>query len=219
MKDSVILLSGGMDSGVLLACARTQYKTIHALTFDYGSKHSKKEIFMAKAMADKYGAIFKLIELPFINTLFSSSLLTSGAEVPEGSYREKNMLSTVVPFRNGIMLSIAIGYAENLHIDEVLIASHKGDHPVYPDTKEAFIHAMSKAAKEGTYTGVKVLAPFGSLDKKGIADKGRASNFDFTMTWTCYKGLELHCGKCAACLERKYALGYDNGLDPTRYMK
>ncbi|MCD6570688.1 MAG: 7-cyano-7-deazaguanine synthase QueC [Deltaproteobacteria bacterium] len=219
MKDAVILLSGGMDSGVLLAWAKTRYNVIHALTFDYGSKHSKKEIAMATALAGRYGAIFKQIELPFINTLFSSSLLTSGPEVPEGSYKEKDMLSTVVSFRNGIMLSIAIGYAENLHIDEVLIASHKGDHPVYPDTKEAFIHAMSKTAKEGTYTGVKVLAPFGSLDKKDIADKGRALNFDFTMTWTCYKGLELHCGKCAACLERKYALGYDKGLDPTRYMK
>ena len=217
MADAVILLSGGMDSGVLLACAKNQYETIHALTFDYGSKHAKREIAKAKALANKYGAVFKKIKLPFISSLFSSSLLETGPDIPDGPYRTESMSSTVVPFRNGILLSIAVGYAENHKIEHVLIASHKGDHPVYPECRVSFNKAMAEAAFEGTYTKVKILALFEGLDKKQIAQKGRSLGFDFTMTWSCYKGLDLHCGRCATCLERKAALDFKKGLDPTRY--
>jgi 7-cyano-7-deazaguanine synthase len=116
------------------------------------------------------------------------------------------------------MLSIAVGYAENLKIPTVLIASHSGDHPVYPDCRESFTAAMSQAAREGTFARVEIQAPFASLDKKGIADLGRELGLDFRMTFSCYKGSERHCGRCATCLERKEALGYDQGLDPTEYL-
>lgn len=217
-EDTVILLSGGMDSGVLLAWAQSRYTTIHALCFDYGSKHARKETYMARRLAQEYGAAFTEVELPFINTLFSSSLLQSGEEIPDGPYRTDSISSTVVPFRNGIMLAIATGYAETHRIGTVLIASHAGDHPVYPDCTKEFSEAMSQAATLGTFTGVKVEAPFSSLDKRGIARIGRDLGFDFTITWSCYKGQDLHCGTCATCLERKYALEHDTGLDPTRYL-
>jgi len=218
-NEAVLLLSGGMDSGVLLAVSSVEYSKIHAIGFDYGSRHNARELALAKVLAGKYEASFTLISLPFVNELFSSSILLSGGDVPEGSYDDTNMRSTVVPFRNGIMLSVAIGMAENLGIKDVLIAAHAGDHPVYPDCRESFVTAMSKAAKEGTYTGVRVIAPFVSISKDKIAEIGRKADFDFSLTWSCYKGGDLHCGKCATCNERKKALGFDSGLAPTRYME
>jgi 7-cyano-7-deazaguanine synthase len=217
MSDAVILLSGGMDSAVLLAWKRHAYEHMHALCFDYGSKHASREIAMAEELAALYDASFTRITLPFVNELFSSSLLKSGDEIPEGPYGSDNISSTVVPFRNGIMLSVAVGYAETLKVPEVLIASHSGDHPVYPDCRKEFTQAMSDAARLGTFTPVRITAPFSGADKREIALTGRRLGFDFTRTWSCYKGLELHCGVCATCLERKLALDYDQGLDPTRY--
>ena len=219
MEDAVILLSGGMDSGVLLAWSRPRYKRMHAISFDYGSKHAPRELIMAKVLAKAYDVFFTKISLPFMGELFSSSLLKSGAEIPDGPYREDSISSTVVPFRNGIMLAIAVGYAESNHIPTVLIASHSGDHPVYPDCREEFTAAMSKASTLGTFTPVEIEAPFAGLDKRAIAQMGRGLGFDFTKTWSCYKGLKLHCGTCATCIERKHALEYEQGLDPTRYLK
>ncbi|HHO75164.1 MAG TPA: 7-cyano-7-deazaguanine synthase QueC [Deltaproteobacteria bacterium] len=217
MGDTVILLSGGMDSGVLLAWARSRFSRIVCLYFDYGSRHQEKEYAMAQRLATHFGTSLTRIDLPFMNDLFSSSLLTSGPEIPDGPYADDNISSTVVPFRNGIMLSIAVGYAENHDIGNVLIASHSGDHPIYPDCRASFTDAMSKAATEGTSRGIKIEAPFHAMAKEDIAETGRKMGFDFSMTWSCYKGLSLHCGRCATCLERKTALGYDKGLDPTEY--
>lgn len=217
MSEAVILLSGGMDSGVLLAWASRRYDRVHALTFDYGSRHGVREQEKARRLAERYGAPLKTIGLAFFSELFTSSLLISGDEVPEGPYAQDNISSTVVPFRNGIMLSIAVGYAEDRGISTVLIASHGGDHPIYPDCSPVFTEIMSRAAQEGTFSRVCVRAPFASLDKKEIARLGRELGFDFRMTYSCYKGGEIHCGRCATCLERQMALGRDQGCDPTEY--
>ena len=143
MSDAaVILLSGGMDSGVLLAWASQRYREVHALSFDYGSKHAAKELVMAEELAQAYQARFIKVALPFMDELFSSSLLKSGEAVPEGSYAHANMISTVVPFRNGIMLSIAIGYAENHKIDTVLIRASDG--PAYQRYLENYFRKRYK---------------------------------------------------------------------------
>ncbi len=219
MDSAVILLSGGMDSGVLLAWASRRYQRIEALSFDYGSKHSDCEKNMARLLANEYGVPLKEIELPFIGDLFKSSLLKSGSAIPDGPYAEDNMSSTVVPFRNGIMLSVAAGYAESNGIAEILIAAHGGDHPVYPDCRNEFITAISRACELGTVNGITISAPFGEMQKSDIARIGRGLDFDFTKTWSCYRGGQTHCGACATCLERKQALGFDQGLDPTEYLR
>ncbi|HDP25777.1 MAG TPA: 7-cyano-7-deazaguanine synthase QueC [Deltaproteobacteria bacterium] len=218
-SEAAILLSGGMDSGVLLAWATIRYERIHALSFDYGSKHAARELEQAASLARTYSASLIKIHLPFIQSLFSSSLLISGGEIPEGPYQKETISSTVVPFRNGIFLAIAVGYAENSGIPTVLIASHSGDHPIYPDCRKTFTAAMSAASRLGTFTRVEILAPFSSLNKREIAQKGIEMGFDFSRTWSCYRGGDLHCGTCATCLERKYALRFEEGLDPTRYLE
>ncbi len=219
MKDAVIILSGGMDSTVLLAHQLSQGGTLAALSFDYGAKHNDNELPMAAATCLRYGVEHRIVRLPFINEMFASSLLKSGEAVPDGHYDQENMKSTVVPFRNGILLSIAVGYAESIGASRVLMGAHAGDHFIYPDCRPEFNEAMNEAALRGTDGKVRVVFPFADMDKRDIGDLGRTLNVDFTGTWTCYKGGEAHCGTCGACDERKYALRYDEGLDPTRYLK
>ncbi|MBF0201913.1 MAG: 7-cyano-7-deazaguanine synthase QueC [Desulfamplus sp.] len=217
MADSVVVFSGGMDSTVLLAALIHEKKRVHALSFDYGSRHNKREIECARAFCRENSVEHTIITLPFVNDLFKSSLLQSGTEVPDGSYMEENMKSTVVPFRNGIMLSIAAGLAESVGAAEVAIASHSGDHFIYPDCRPDFNHAFAQAVLLGTGGKVRVKFPFAGMDKRAIGDMGRELGVDFAATWTCYKGGDIHCGTCGACDERKYALGFSSGFDPTSY--
>ena len=145
---------------------------------------------------------------------FKSSLLDGADAIPEGSYADENMKSTVVPFRNGIMLSIAAGIAESEGLKYVMIANHGGDHSIYPDCRPEFVSAMSEATKAGTYPGIEVLAPYTELTKTDIARKGRELGIDYSETWSCYKGGDLHCGKCGTCVERREALR-DAGIEDT----
>ena len=219
MIDSVLVFSGGMDSTVLLAHLLDRRKRVHALSFDYGSRHNARELACAAEFCRASQVVHRITALPFMDQLFTSSLLKSGEPVPDGTYMEENMKSTVVPFRNGIMLAIAVGYAESVGACEVLMASHSGDHFIYPDCRPEFNEAFARAAFTGTDKKVAVKFPFAYLDKREIADLGKKLKVDFTHTWTCYKGGDLHCGTCGACDERKYALGFSQGLDPTPYLK
>ncbi len=218
MTDAVVVLSGGMDSAVLMVHALNRGKKVTALSFDYGSKHNSRELPMAAGLCQEFKVDHKRICLPFINELFSSSLLQSGGDIPQGTYDSDNMKSTVVPFRNGIMLSIAGGYAESVGASEVLLGSHAGDHFIYPDCRPEFNQAFAHAVNLGTDGQVKIKFPFSQMDKRDIGDLGRKLGLDFTRTWTCYKGEDLHCGTCGACDERKYALRHDEGLDATQYL-
>ena len=155
-----------------------------------------------------------VIPLGFIGQYFKSDLLLSGGAIPEGSYAEENMKSTVVPFRNGIMLAVAAGLAESYGLDTVLLANHSGDHAIYPDCRPEFVEAMDAAVKAGTYEGIRVVSPYCDITKRDIALRGRAIGLDYSLTYSCYKGGEKHCGKCGTCTERKEAL---EGFDPTEY--
>ena len=215
MKDSVIILSGGMDSVTLLYEYRDRVAL--AVTFDYGSNHNRREAAFAKLHCERLGIEHLLIPLDFIHRYFKSSLLEGADAIPEGHYAAENMKSTVVPFRNGIMLSIACGIAESRGLKNVMIANHFGDHSIYPDCRAAFVEAMSKAMSEGTYDGVKVFAPYTGISKTDIARHGAALGIDYTETYSCYKGGAKHCGKCGTCVERKEAL-HDAGVeDRTEY--
>lgn len=218
MIDAIAVLSGGMDSTVMLVHALDKGKKVAALSFDYGSKHNARELPMAAGLCNKLGVAHQVVRLPFMNELFSSSLLQSGGKIPNGNYKQSNMKSTVVPFRNGILISIAVGYAESTGAKEVLLGSHAGDHFIYPDCRPEFNSALSNAVDLGTGGKVNLSFPFEQIDKRDIGDIGHRLGVDFAMTWTCYKGGPIHCGTCGACLERKYALRHDEGLDVTRYM-
>ncbi len=209
---ALIVYSGGLDSTTLLYEYRDSIAL--AVTFDYGSKHNAKEIAFAKENCKNLGIKHLVIPLSFIGQYFRSDLLIGGGEIPEGHYAEDNMRSTVVPFRNGIMLSVAVGLAESNGLDTVLIANHAGDHTIYPDCRPEFIEAFDAAAVAGTFEGIRILSPYCNIDKRAIALRGRDLGVDYSMTYSCYKGGEHHCGRCGTCVERKEAL---EGFDPTLY--
>lgn len=214
-KDSLIVLSGGMDSVSLLYVRRETIAL--AVTFDYGSNHAGREIAMARENCHRLGIEHLVIPLDFMSKYFKSALLEGADAIPDADYATENMTATVVPFRNGIMLSIAAGIAESRGLKRVLIANHSGDHAIYPDCRPGFISAMSEATRRGTYPGIVVDAPFTNLTKAEIARQGSAAGADFALTYSCYKGGEHHCGKCATCRERRQAF-VDAGLpDPTVY--
>lgn len=209
---AVLIYSGGLDSTTLLY----EYKDSIALavSFDYGSKHNEREIAFARLNCEKLGVEHIVIPLEFMQKYFRSSLLKGGEDIPEGSYDDSNMQSTVVPFRNGIMLAIAAGLAESRGLDAIMMANHGGDHAIYPDCRPEFVDAFGKAVEAGTYNGVKLLSPYCNITKRDIALRGKALGIDYSLTYSCYKGGEKHCGKCGTCTERKEAL---EGFDPTEY--
>lgn len=190
-----------------------------AVTFDYGSNHNTREIECAVANCEKLSVRHIVIPLDFFSRYFKSSLLEGSDAVPEGNYADDNMKSTVVPFRNGIMLSIAGGIAESFGLKAVMIANHGGDHAIYPDCRPEFISAMSEAMKCGTYEGVTVVAPYTERNKAYIVRKGMDNGVDFTKTYSCYKGGSIHCGRCGTCVERKEAFILAGIKDPTEYLK
>lgn len=210
MENSVIIVSGGMDSITLLYDHKDEIAL--GISFDYGSNHNAREIPFAKMHCERLGIKHITINLDFMHQYFKSSLLDGAEAIPEGHYADDNMKSTVVPFRNGIMLSIAIGIAESNNLDQVFIANHGGDHTIYPDCRPEFINAIDAAATAGTYNNVKVVAPYTKITKSDIARIGKKLGIDYTETWSCYKGGEVHCGKCGTCVERKEALA-EAGID------
>jgi 7-cyano-7-deazaguanine synthase len=214
---AVVLLSGGMDSVTALHWARAEHEVVGAVSFDYGAKHNHREIPLAAWHCAQSGVKHDIIDLDFVNRLFASDLLKSGGDVPEGHYADENMKKTVVPFRNGIMLSIACGLAESREAEALVIAAHAGDHAIYPDCRESFMQSMGSAMREGTYAKVELLRPFVHIDKAGIAKLGASLGVDYGKTWSCYKGGEVHCGKCGTCVERIEAFELAGLDDPTVY--
>lgn len=215
MKNSAIIVSGGMDSITLLYYRKDEIAL--GISFDYGSNHNAREIPFAKMHCERLGIKHITINLDFMHQYFKSSLLDGAEAIPEGHYADDNMKSTVVPFRNGIMLAIAIGIAESNNLDQVFIANHGGDHTIYPDCRPEFINAIDAAATAGTYNNVKVIAPYTKITKSDIARIGKRLGIDYAETWSCYKGGEVHCGKCGTCVERKEALAEAGIEDKTIY--
>lgn len=203
-KDTLLIYSGGLDSTTLLweYAARIAL----AVNFSYGSNHNEREAECARWQCRKAG--IELIEIPlgFMSRYFKSALLDGPDAIPDGEYDGDNMASTVVPFRNGIMLSIAAGLAESRGLSHVMMANHSGDHEVYPDCRPEFVDAISAAISAGTYAGITLLAPYTDLTKAEIALRGLRLGVDYDHTYSCYRGGKEPCGRCATCRERAAAL-------------
>lgn len=214
-KDSVIILSGGLDSTTLLY--EEQQRIALAITFNYGANHNARETACARRHCAHLGIEHMVIDLAFIGQHFRSAL-TSGADaIPDGQYDDQNMHSTVVPFRNGIMLSVACGMAESRGLKRVLIANHGGDHAIYPDCRPQFVAAMDAAMRAGTYDGVTLAAPYTDISKADIIRRGAKLGIDYADTYSCYRGAEQHCGTCGTCTERRQAFAEAGITDPTTY--
>ncbi len=215
---AISILSGGMDSTVALAkCFESGIEVKAAVNFWYGSKHNSIERRHAVVIASHYSIPIELIDLPFIASRFKSDLLQSGGEIPDGHYADPSMRKTVVPFRNGIMLSIAAGFAESLGVNALILGNHAGDHAIYPDCRPEFTSSMASAIRLGTYGQIELLTPFVNMTKTEIVQEGHLLKVPFNLTYSCYRGEELHCGRCGTCFERREAFELARIHDPTRY--
>lgn len=216
-EKAVVVYSGGMDSFTVLHQAIQDGKDVHALSFNYGQRHSK-ELEYAKAVCKELGIPHLINDISAINQLLQGSSLTSDdIEVAEGHYASDNMKSTVVPNRNMILLSLAIGYAVSIGAESVYYGAHSGDHEIYPDCRPEFVEAMNAVSQIANYEPVKVYSPFLYQDKIDILRAGVAMQLDYGKTWTCYNGREKACGKCGSCNERLEAFATLGLTDPLEY--
>lgn len=215
VKDAAIIVSGGMDSITLLYEMRKRIGL--AISFDYGSNHNHREIPFAKEHCEKLGITHIVIDMRFLGKYLKSALLEGDDAIPEGDYDRDNMSATVVPFRNGIMLAVAAGIAESRGLKVIMMANHGGDHNIYADCRPEFVSAFDKAVSTGTDSGMRLIAPYTDINKADIAARGKAMGIDYSRTWSCYRGGEHQCGRCATCLERKEALRLAGIDDNTVY--
>ena len=221
-RKAVAICSGGLDSTVLTYYVRTLGYDLHSLSFNYGQRHNN-ELLFAALTAMRLQIPHKIVDLKDLSSLLSGSALTSKeVEVPEGHYTAENMAITVVPNRNAIMLSIAWGYAVSIGADRVFVGVHAGDHAIYPDCRPEFIVEMNTAmavATKGFHSeNLLIEAPFIYKSKTEIVMLGSKLEVPFDLTWSCYKGGRIHCGRCGTCVERAEAFSKADVPDPTAYM-
>jgi len=217
-KKAVVVYSGGMDSFTLLHKVRQQGFEVFALSFNYGQRHAV-ELTVAANVCKDLGINHRVVDISSINSLIGGSSLTSDIDVPEGHYEEESMKATVVPNRNMILLSLAVGYAVSIESTKVFYGAHSGDHAIYPDCRPEFVNRMNDVCKIANYEQVEIVTPYLDQSKIGILEEGLAMNLDYAKTWTCYNGREKSCGKCGACQERLEAFEKNNETDPLEYEK
>ena len=212
----VVIYSGGMDSFTVLNKAIKDGKTVYALSFDYGQKHVK-ELTCAASVCEDLAIEHKIIDISAINQLLAGSSLTDDIDIPEGHYEEESMKSTVVPNRNMILISLAVGYAVSVGASQVYYGAHSGDHAIYPDCRPEFVKKMNDVCQIANYEAVEIYSPYLNNSKIDILTDGLAMGLDYSKTWTCYNGREHACGKCGACQERLEAFEQNNAVDPLTY--
>jgi 7-cyano-7-deazaguanine synthase len=228
MTEGILVVSGGMDSvtmAYLLADNARDPRSLLLVSFDYGQRHAK-ELEYAAHCAYELRARHQIVNMAFLGHLLHGSALTArGPEVPDGHYADETMKQTVVPNRNMIMLAIATGIAVAEEAGYVATAVHAGDHFIYPDCRPGFIDAMQHAILAATADGFghwsgdyPLVTPFVNLGKHEIVRVGDSLGVDYANTWSCYKGGEIHCGRCGTCVERKEAFRLAEVEDPTEYV-
>jgi 7-cyano-7-deazaguanine synthase len=214
---ALVLFSGGLDSTVLATQMKQEATETRLLSIDYGQRHAK-ELDHSQKVADHLGLAHEILKLPQLGQILGGSSLTDKSiTLPEGHYAEESMKSTVVPNRNMILLALAGGHALSIGFDTIAYAAHAGDHTIYPDCRPEFADAMNKALGLADWNDLNLHRPFVDMTKSDLVTLGEELNAPLQLTWSCYAGGEIHCGKCGTCVERKEAFALANIPDPTKY--
>lgn len=215
-QNTLLICSGGLDS-VTLAYRLAHHGQLKAiLAFNYNQRH-KKELKFAAQCAEDLQVPFTLIDLSFLADTLENTALTGNVAVPDGHYAEQSMKTTEVPNRNVIFLTIGFAAAIKAKASAVAIAVHGGDHFIYPDCRPDFLAAFNKMEQLALEGRVQLLAPYAEKKKEDIVADGAKYEVPFEKTWSCYKGGEVHCGKCGTCVERQEAFFNAKVQDPTLY--
>ncbi len=198
---SVVLLSGGLDSTVLLAHLLDKGDEVIAVSFDYGQTHRAKELAAAKTIAAHYGVVHRVVGM---SSVVLPSALTGTVEIPDAHAERPD--ATVVPARNIIFISIGAAIAESEGASTVVFGANRNDRAGYPDCRPDFVKAMNEAVYHGTKSAVRVMAPFSLLTKKEIANYAKNLGAPIELSWSCYRGGDQPCNRCGACEERNSVL-------------
>ncbi|MPZ66182.1 MAG: 7-cyano-7-deazaguanine synthase QueC [Pseudonocardiaceae bacterium] len=216
-RRDLVLLSGGMDSTTALARRMREGTARLCVSVHYGQRHVR-ELRAAAGVAAHYDLPHLVLDLSSWGALLTGSALTdSSVEVPHGHYAAPTMSITVVPNRNATLLMAAAGIAQSRGLTHVVAAMHAGDHPIYPDCRPEFLDALDRALGLATENRVSLDAPFTTCDKTEIARQARALSAPLHLTWSCYEGGAIHCGRCGTCVERREAFQRAGVDDPTVY--
>ncbi len=221
---TVVVFSGGIDSATLLKNRLNEGHEVKVLHLSHNARYTGQEYRAVTNICREFGMNEKgdIVFMEFdISKHFKSSLLVGGSDIPKEEYdmnkAEETVTSTIIPFRNGIILSIAAGYANSIGYRKVVIASHKGDHKFYPDCSPGFNVAMRQAVSQGTGFEVSIQAPFQDLTKAQIIRLGAIYKIPYQLTWSCYEGGSIQCGICGSCRERRKAFEEAGVQDNTKY--
>ena len=222
--EALVLFSGGVDSTTCLGIAVDKYgsENVLALSISYGQKHTK-EIDSARAVAKHYGVELQELDLSEMFRFSDCSLLKgSSEEIPHESYAEQlketngSPVSTYVPFRNGLFISSAAAIAISRGCSVIYYGAHSDDAAgnAYPDCSEAFNNAMAEAIWVGSGNQVRIEAPFVSKTKADVVKMGLELGVPYELTWSCYEGGDVPCGKCGTCMDRAKAFAENGVSDP-----
>ncbi|TAN63765.1 7-cyano-7-deazaguanine synthase QueC [bacterium] len=219
MIDSVVLVSGGLDSAVTAGVA-VNAGSAAFLHVNYGQRTQGRELSAFTAVADYYGIKKRLIaDIAYLNEIGGSALTDKKIDVPKGDVSRTDIPITYVPFRNAHLLCIAVSWAEVLGAKDIYIGAVEEDFSGYPDCRREFFDAFEKTATLGTKpgSGIKIITPLIKMRKSDIVKKGVALKTPFHLTWSCYKDQDIACGSCDSCLLRLRGFKEAGVPDPLTY--
>ncbi len=221
MSKAIVLLSGGMDSLVCAGLAHKAGHELHFLHMDYGQKTSRRERKSFDDIADFYKIPQnhrKVIDMNFLRQIGGSSLTDESISVKNYQGDSNVIPDSYVPFRNTIILSLAVSWAEVMNATILYIGANHEDSPGYPDCRPSFYEAFNKVIQEGTKaTDIKVVTPVISMKKKEIVLKGNDLKVPFELSWSCYQSSTKACGKCDSCALRLRGFKEAGKIDPIDY--
>lgn len=219
MAESIVLLSGGMDSAVTAAIAAGR-GTCAFLHVNYGQRTEARELESFNNISGYFNIKERLaVDISYLKLMGGSALTDNNIAVPEGELSRKGIPATYVPFRNAHLLSIAISWAEVIGGKTIYIGAVEEDSSGYPDCRDAFFRAFEAAARLGTRpgSGISIKTPLIKMRKSGIVKKGVELKAPFHLTWSCYKDSVRACGECDSCLLRLRGFKEAGVIDPLPY--
>jgi 7-cyano-7-deazaguanine synthase len=222
---AITLLSSGLDSVAALAIAAESLDIVMAITFDYGQRAGKKEIYYSRKVCEYFGIEHSIITLDWLSEITSTSLVNRDADVPSLSFEDIDEAAPAditrasakavwVPNRNGVMLNIAGAFAESRECDYLVAGFNGEEAATFPDNSLPYVQAMDTAFSFSTQNKVKVLAPLIELGKTEIVRKALDAKAPLEYSWSCYHGGELPCGECESCRRRVRAFKNAGEKDP-----
>ncbi len=220
MAQAVCMVSGGLDSCVAAALARSEGFELAFLHVNYGQLTGNREMHAFNEIADHYQVRDRLVaKITHLSKIGGSALTDSSISVPPGDLHRQDIPISYVPFRNAHLLSIATSWAEVLRAICIYIGAVEEDSSGYPDCRQSFFDAFNAVIREGTRpeTSIQIVTPLIQLNKAAIIQKGVELEAPLHLTWSCYRDEELACGKCDSCLLRLRGFRNAGVADPVPY--